>query len=1367
MFRILDRKRKVIGLLQSPIEPRIEEAINGMYELYFSVPSSYQGLELEGYIQIENEHEYVIKEIVTHGTNREVVAVMNVEELFGNSWVTFRSVDTNVYDCMREILSGTNWRAVNQSTREVTRSLLGSNTTSWDLISQFCSIYDVEVKFDTYKKEVTIVDRLGGDLGVYFMNELNLKQLNHDSHTHKYITQVIPIGKNGMTIEDINDGKLYVTDYTYTDKKITGIWKADSYNDKQALKEDAQKFLAEMAVPYQTYECLVVDLNKAQGASNFAYNIGDIITLIDNTTNQRIKQRIIKQTRYLIDPSSNTIQIANKNMTFQDYYKRLQLIANMTEQILNGDGTISTDKVEVGDVDFTLTADSVLAEHIKSNQIFARHIVADNITAEHIKSESIDTRHLKANIINAGHIQAGSITAGSGIIAEGAIGDAEISNVNANKINAGEIDTSKVRVTGKDGFLFIENNTLYVVDNNRQIRVELGSIQDATNYGFIVRGADGQTILIDHNGVKNAGLTDGAVDNRVVSENANISGKKLDINSVIRSINEDGSVKITGTVVQVGETTLDIKMSEQTNLITEQGKKLETQQSQITSNTESIKLKVDNQTYQSDKQGINSKLDKHTSEIKVLQEEISLKVGQTEIDRVKDEIVGTVDSKIEEAKSEIKVTTDGISQSVSQVTNKTQELDGKIQQHESRLSSAESKITPDAITNVVSQNFYTKGDIDKKGYQTQSQVQQTVDGLQVKVQKSGGYNLLYNGDFKNSFKHWENDGFVLYKGSSSPSGLCIYVTGEIGKTYTTKQSVNLDANQDSYTLSGYIHTTSRGEDGETNPFKAIYCIIEFTDGTKSYQSVGSTSFDVWEHRSITFNKPTGKSFSNILIYCYVRDTTKQVSFSQIMLEKGSIATEFTPNPNEIFDGIVTIDNTGVTVENSDSDTKTIMDSSSFSVEDNNGGTVAEFSRTSNIPELTAGIIRADEVYGSNLINTQQSVTYYVNLSSGSDNNDGSSTNPFKSIQKALDSLDKFLEEGAVVNINVSGTGNEVVKVQGFTGNGTLRIILQNGTKLHCNTFDVLECKCRVYVQGDDTFSNSAGQIINDDTGTCFYVRNSPYVEVRKICIVGVKKGDGYAITSGFGSNVYVNECELSRFNASVRAEYSSIIQMYACKGSDLNYIGNGTGFGKMFLQKNTGTVPNADNEFQSSSVFFTWGGGTGCTKTSGTIYKPSSTAPPPPPPATTNTRTWKFNKIYSDETLNGWPNKSELIQGYASKWDTGRWTGYMKFTDNMAGIKDTLKGATNLSGRLYIQRRTTAGNSTGSRVCLYASDGTTITTSVKLDRGKGTWISIPSAVLTKIQNGSVTYFYVKADSNNAETYIKYESNPKLEITYKK
>lgn len=331
-------------------------------------------------------------------------------------------------------------------------------------------------------------------------------------------------------------------------------------------------------------------------------------------------------------------------------------------------------------------ADSIKSHHISSNQIETTHLKAEIIESGHIKADQIDATHIKADAINSNHIQsesiktehlqAGSITAASGIIAEGAIGAAQINSVNANVIDTGELNTSKIKIKGENGFLFIENNTLFVVDENRQIRCELGVIEKGTNYGFIVRGADGQTILLDHNGVKNAGITDGAVDNRTVSENANISGKKLDIDSVIRTINEDGSVKIQGTTVQVGNTTLDVKLSEQTNLINDHTTKLETQQSEINANTESIKLKVDNQTYTQDKQNMTSQLEKNTSSIEVLQKEISLKVEETDI-------TTAVSAAKEQLSKEIKAVNDRVDDILEDVSGAI--ADGIIDEAESLI----------------------------------------------------------------------------------------------------------------------------------------------------------------------------------------------------------------------------------------------------------------------------------------------------------------------------------------------------------------------------------------------------------------------------------------------------------------------------------------------------------------------------------------------------------------------------------------------------------------------------------------------------------------------------------------------------------
>jgi len=48
---------------------------------------------------------------------------------------------------------------------------------------------------------------MGKDFGAYYSNELKLKNLKKQSSTYDYATVLIPIGKDGLTIMDINNGK--------------------------------------------------------------------------------------------------------------------------------------------------------------------------------------------------------------------------------------------------------------------------------------------------------------------------------------------------------------------------------------------------------------------------------------------------------------------------------------------------------------------------------------------------------------------------------------------------------------------------------------------------------------------------------------------------------------------------------------------------------------------------------------------------------------------------------------------------------------------------------------------------------------------------------------------------------------------------------------------------------------------------------------------------------------------------------------------------------------------------------------------------------------------------------------------------------
>ena len=423
-------------------------------------------------------------------------------------------------------------------------------------------------------------------------------------------------------------------------------------------------------------------------------------------------------------------------------------------------GSITADKILAGSITTDkLMAESIIADKIAANAIESKHIKADTIESNHIKTNVIEAEHIKAGVINAEHIisgtitadkiQSGSITAGSGIIADGAIGNAQISKIDAAKIEAGIIDTSKVTIQGSNGHLRLKGNRLQVfngVGTQAKERVSVGDVNgDGTIYGLRVRGADGQTILLDENGVKSEGITDGSITNDKISEDANIDGAKLNINSVVSKINEDGTETIQGTKIEVDGTTLETKLYDIKMKQDENTDSISQAQTQINANTNSLKLKVDEQTYTNDKKDMTSKLDKNTSEINLMKGQIALKVEHTDIENAKSELEGVMDSKINTAKSEIKVTTDAISQNVynlsqtvstkadgstvTTLSNKVGSLEtsvngitsrvgkvettqtsinGQVTGLESRLSNAESKITESAITNVVKESQFIK-----------------------------------------------------------------------------------------------------------------------------------------------------------------------------------------------------------------------------------------------------------------------------------------------------------------------------------------------------------------------------------------------------------------------------------------------------------------------------------------------------------------------------------------------------------------------------------------------------------------------------------------------------------------------------------
>lgn len=688
MLKYYDLSKALIGGLKNCKDLKVESELStGDKQLSFLWHINNKiKMCLECYIRTDTD-EFVIKEN-SKGSNgyRKIVANLNLEDLEGKAMEKFEAVEHTVKECADMALSGTGWRCI--CTMDKRRGMKLTKVTALDVLNTICKAFLVEVRFDTINKIVYFQEEIGEDRGVYFAKALNLKEVTDSADTYDYFTQILPIGKDGLKIDGINGGKAYLENYQYSSKKKMLIWEDSRYETAEALKEDAQKKLAEMSKSKKSYQSKVIDLSKQnEKYSILSYSLGDTVTLIENETDLFEKQRIVKITEYLNDPTKNTCELSNTTLTFEEMQSRLFETADIVNNITEDNGTVkvyatdikgledylngnqqikdlttqylyvsgelgalkasfgemqttylkATDaeitylKVEKAEADY-LKIDVAEANYIKTNvfealdatvkkingdfltfksgefetlkskqasfeEATAQKFTAangniDNLTGQfatfkeltttnftavtgNIKDLTVESQRVKtllAGNITAENIATGAITAGSGIIAQGAIGDAEISSLSANKIKSGTVDTSLVTIASKDSAITITGNQMMVNDTTNAAspinRVILGKYTNgsATTYGLLIRGKDGKTVMLDGDGVHNAGITNGAVDNNKVADDANISGNKLDINSVVRSVN-GATEKIQSTVVQVGDRSLNVYLGEQTNTI--------------------------------------------------------------------------------------------------------------------------------------------------------------------------------------------------------------------------------------------------------------------------------------------------------------------------------------------------------------------------------------------------------------------------------------------------------------------------------------------------------------------------------------------------------------------------------------------------------------------------------------------------------------------------------------------------------------------------------------------------------------------------------------------------------------------------------
>ena len=335
-----------------------------------------------------------------------------------------------------------------------------------------------EPVFDTINKTVSLYKKRGEDKGVYFLQGLNLKKVKKNRTSYDYYTRIIPIGENGLTIEDVNDGLNYLENYQYSNKVLTYIWKDESYTDAQALMEDAELKLNDLSRPETTYKAEVRDLARQNPMYNIlSYRLGDTVTIIDQSTGTREKQRIMKMVEYPQNPDNNTCEIANTVWTFEELQQKYKNAADIINYTVTGDGRY-TGKISVSDIlkfEEGLAGSTTvgnLNQDISGMQgeIGKLSLSVGEIEANYFKAEEADLKYANitlANIDTANIDKAviGLILAEVGLISTAVIDKGHVTgyldsvSINANNIKAGTLAVDRLVINGtKESLIFALNN---------------------------------------------------------------------------------------------------------------------------------------------------------------------------------------------------------------------------------------------------------------------------------------------------------------------------------------------------------------------------------------------------------------------------------------------------------------------------------------------------------------------------------------------------------------------------------------------------------------------------------------------------------------------------------------------------------------------------------------------------------------------------------------------------------------------------------------------------------------------------------------------------------------------------------------------
>ena len=263
---------------------------------------------------IYKDRKYVITEIEEVKSARKVI--VTAESLFVELNTTineFHLEDATLYDAVETALKGTGWTVGTIESDEGKYFMSEEGVTILYVLRRLGRLSDsVDVEFDTINRVVNYRVQQQRDLGVIFRYQKNIKEITKTT-VFPRATRLMPIGRGGLTIANVNDGSDYIEDFSWYESlgmttqeakehyTKTMIWKDERYIYAGNLMREGQRKLSQLAHPQIAYD---VELSYL----DMDLQVGDYAYVIDEELGIKVKVEVVKLNRYK-DPTRDKVEL--------------------------------------------------------------------------------------------------------------------------------------------------------------------------------------------------------------------------------------------------------------------------------------------------------------------------------------------------------------------------------------------------------------------------------------------------------------------------------------------------------------------------------------------------------------------------------------------------------------------------------------------------------------------------------------------------------------------------------------------------------------------------------------------------------------------------------------------------------------------------------------------------------------------------------------------------------------------------------------------------------------------------------------------------------------------------------------------------